>query len=405
MLTKFKSASSRKKKRSIIILLIITALISWQVISLKSFNRAQITKYPSDNKVSASAIEQENSPFPINALIQKQSHGKLTSQKKYPTAKTKDNIKKSHIDSLGTFDCLENILSIGDEQVDDYQQSVDDFLKSGDPLYYALFGPTNEKESRFDLLYDYNKYSPNNPLVSNDLISNCSEGNIKCTPEFIEQLIQADANNGASWLSVVSFYVRKKDDTKVLASIKAMENTAYYNERFGERALLYVQAVEGSTSNNFTVNAAAGIGIGANSLTPLSPILTWCRANINIPVRAQACLILGEQLETRSQTAISYAYGLAIQSSIYTETNNTEFTKIIGSKRRLQTESLHSETFQNVALMMLLDERLMRSYLKGIDTEGEVGSQKLLIEEAEILYHENDNYLCTLINEAISSLL
>ncbi|MGB0936523.1 MAG: hypothetical protein ACPGTQ_03645 [Colwellia sp.] len=394
MLTKFKPVSSSKKKRSIIILLIIVvALIIWQVIYSKSFNSVQITKSPSDNKAYIPEVEQQK------------PQGKLISPQKTTASNPQANIKKSHIESLGTFDCLENILSFGDEITEDYQQSVDEFLKSGDPLYYALFGPTSEEKSRFDLLYDYNKIYPNNPLVSNDLINNCSESNNKCTPEFIEELIQADANNGAAWVNVVSFYASKNNDEKVLDSINALEKTAYYNERFGERALLYAQALEGSPSNNFSVNAVAGIGIGVSHLFSFTSVSEWCQSNISISLRAQACLTFGEQLETRSQTAISYAYGLAIQSTIYTKTNNTKAQKIIKSKEQNHTESLRNEAFQTVGLMMILDERLMRRYLNSIDSEGEIGSQELLIEEAEKLYEENDNYLCTLMNEALGSIL
>ena len=86
--------------------------------------------------------------------------------------------------------------------------------------------------------------------------------NINATPSTISSIndaIASDSKNGAIWVSAISFYATTGDDAGVMDSIDALEKTSLFNERFGEKALVYAQALEGSTSNNFNMNAIAGI--------------------------------------------------------------------------------------------------------------------------------------------------
>ena len=70
-------------------------------------------------------------------------------------------------------------------------------------------------------------------------------------------------------------------------------------------------------------------------------------------------------------------------------------------KLKEMTLSSASESHQRASAMMMLDERLLRSWLSNVDSYGELGAQQLLVEESEVLYEENENYLCTLVYEML----
>ena len=51
----------------------------------------------------------------------------------------------------------------------------------------------------------------------------------------------------------------------------------------------------------------------------------------------------------------------------------------------------------------MLDERLTRSWLNNLDSIGEFETQKRAVKESNELYQQNENYLCSMINDAISN--
>lgn len=232
------------------------------------------------------------------------------------------------------------------------------------------------------------------------LISSCIDSEDKrCTPDFVTNALRADSENGAIWVNAISFYAAKKDDSKVLASINALEKTSLFNERFGEKALLYAQSLESSPLNSFNMNAIEGIGKSWFSFPLYSPITQWCKKNLDVPDRANACLLLGKQLETRSKTI-----GMALQEMVYTSQRNIEAVSLTRKKSDKLTLNLENEQYNKLSFMLTLDDRLLRSWLKNIDFYGEIDSQKLMVEEANILYEQNENYLCSLIYNMVDSL-
>ena len=222
-----------------------------------------------------------------------------------------------------------------------------------------------------------------------DLISLCANSSDKrCTTNFINDAIASDSNNGAIWVGAISFYAIKGDDEGVMDSIEALEKASLFNERFGEKALLYAQALEGSTSHDFNVNAITGMGKAVSTFPAYSTITRWCEQGLDDAVKANACFTLGKQLETRSKTVMSKAIGIALQKNVFEFEGDTDAIQLIEKKRRELTQGPQS---QKALIMLMLDERLLRSWLNNLDLQGELKSQRLLVEEAEVLYEENEN--------------
>ncbi len=309
------------------------------------------------------------------------------------------------IEDFGILGCLPEF-SFDEEarkgSIDQYFQS----LSEAEPLYYALYANPPEDESKLDLLFDYYNHLPNNPIVSIDLISSCvSSLDNRCTNDFVKGAIASDSKNGAAWVSAISFYAATGNTLGILDSIDALTKTSIFNERFGEKSLLYAQALEGSPSNHFNVNALAGIGMAATSFPAYSPITQWCEQGLDEPEKVNACLILGEQLETRSKTLISQAIGMALQDMVFKSQGNTEAVRLIEKKRKELTLSSDNDLYKKAFIMLILDERLLRSWMNNLDIYGEIESQRLLEDEAETLYKTNENYLCTLVYGLLDSVI
>jgi len=308
-------------------------------------------------------------------------------------------------EDIGILECLPDI-SFDEEarntSIDQYLQSLDESA----PLYYSLFAIPPKDESRLDLLFDYYNQHSTNPIISMDLVSLCiNSSDERCTNHFINDAIISDPNNGAILLGSVLFYAAKGDDDKVLSSIEALEKTSLFNERYGEKALLYAQALEGSASNEFNLNAMTGIAKSATSMPSFGPIIQWCEQQLGESEKANACLSLGIQLETRSKTLRNKMVGIALQEMVFKSESNIDAIQLINKRREELNSSFENERFEITSIMMILDERLLRSWLNNVDFYGETESQRMLVEEAEALYKENENYLCTLVYEMIDSLL
>ena len=364
--------------------------------------------------------------FIVLAILYQQDNGSTTESNKassiYSKIKTEKNdallptiplSAKPHVTQSGVkkdegidiFECFPDI-SLDEEarvkSINQYFKSLDDSMIETEALYYALYAKPEKGETRLDLLFEYADKFSMNSIVAMDLISLCSNSSdSRCTTNLVNNAIALDNNNGAIWISVVSFYAEKGDDEGVINSIYALEQTSFFNERIGEKALLYAQALEGSASNNFNANAIAGIGNAASSFLAYSPITRWCEQGLDKLAKADACLTLGKELTTRSKTLISQMIGIALQSMVLELQGNTEVIKIVEKNRQKLAGRSGNEQYKKASVMMLLDERLLRSWLINVDLYGEFESQRLLLEEAVFLYEENENYLCTLIYEVL----
>jgi len=326
----------------------------------------------------------------------------LSANKQVPRAEIKKN---EYFDFFGCFPELSFDEEARRVNINQYLQSLSNSFFETGHLYYALYANPPEGESNIDLLFDYYNHLPNHPIVSMDLISSCvNSQDERCTIDFVKDALASDNKNGAIWVSAISFYAATGNSSEVLDSIDALEKTSLFNERYGEKALLYAQALEGSPSNNFNMNAIAGIAKAATSFPSYSSITQWCEQNLDETSIANACLTLGEQLETRSKTLISKAIGIALQGMVLKSQSNTEAVLLIEKKRKKLTSSSENELYQKASIMTMLDERLLRSWLSNLDFYGEIESQQLLVEEAEVLYENNENSLCTLAYDMLDSL-
>ena len=264
-------------------------------------------------------------------------------------------------------------------------------------LEFALFAPLANDESRLDLLLKYNEKFPNNTLVLMEAISLCTNtSSSKCSETFIDKALVSDKENGAMWLHSILYFASQGDDEQVINSIDGLVKTSFYNEKYGERVKLYVQALAGSNTINYHTNVVSGLATEATREIGYSHILDWCEEGVDISIRADACLRLGRNLEKRSKTSISQLMGIALQSFVHEAENNNE------SYQSMESEKLNnlmmSKSFFKASSLLYHDEKFLRNWLNNIDSIGEAESAKLLIEEAISLSQEKGTSLCVMVN-------
>ncbi|KGJ93710.1 hypothetical protein [Colwellia psychrerythraea] len=332
------------------------------------------------------------------------------SQGKAQNNSTEDN------QSFDFLNCLQRIdfdflkLSFDEEEdknkTEQYLQSSESYFSMADPLYYALYATPPEGENRLSLLFEYFEQDPSNPIVASDIISLCANSSDnRCTKSLIKQAISFDRDNGATWLYAANFYAAKDDIENFINSIVELEKSQLFNERYGEKLLLYTNALEGSPQNNFQANIIAAIGkLATAESNGYSSIIQWCIRDLQESIKTNACLSLGQQLERRSIRIGSKVIGITLQSKISEFQGNIEAIKLRQKKIQSLTDSLRGNITEKSHYMMLLDDRLMRFWLNNLDLYGEIESMRLVAKETETLY--KDEYsVCTLLYQALGDFI
>lgn len=273
---------------------------------------------------------------------------------------------------------------------------------------YALFADDLTDENRKDLLLTYQETHELQPLVAHELIRLCTLTNVSnCTAELIYELASVDDNNGATWLAVLAFFIKQEDEENALIVADLINKTSLFNERFGERALAYTQFMEGALANHFTSDAIAGVGKASQMFSEYARLYQWCRNSSASMERQEYCLLIGEQLSSRSKQTIHKSMGLDLQKLIYDIHDDQQMLRQIETtQQQLQAESVFNDS-KNVELFHTLvvhNEDLLRSYLSDIDVYGEQRSKKQAIEDAIELAKNDKHYRCKLARETFEAL-
>ncbi|WP_448555993.1 hypothetical protein [Thalassotalea montiporae] len=268
------------------------------------------------------------------------------------------------------------------EQNLDYFNSLASADSIDERLYHALFATTTEGSSKFDQLYNHFQQDQTSPLLSNALLNLCAESlDERCDKALIERLVIVDKYNGMARLSAAAFYANSGDDIAFTNNVEELAKTAFFNERHGEWALTYVQALSGEEGANFNLDAMVGIGIHSTTIIPVMPIIDWCEADLDNSVKADTCMKLGQELTARGTLEITRSIGSALQSTVYRHYGDKESLDLLDERRKEFLKIRTDESFNTAEMMMFSDESLMRQFLHNIDNIGELEAIKLVIDE------------------------
>ncbi|WP_394129358.1 hypothetical protein [Shewanella maritima] len=310
------------------------------------------------------------------------------------------------------FACLPDLESITDSFVDieniklrqqhRMQRLAESTLES-DRLAYAMF---NQDQPGLkpdpDTLFELFENGSDNPLLAKELIQQCTQiQDARCTNELIELAISKDKYNGAIWIEAINYYAKNDNDEAVLAAIDSLLSAPGYNERWGEKLIYYVNAMaaQGVDVRMSTIDA-----IGKSAATMFGgSALEWCKAQHQVR-SLQACERLGQTMFDRGRTKITKAIGVGILQNFYEAQGDTQAVDELRQKFKESYKPKLQSNQSVTSLMQLLDERLLLSWLNGLDTLGELKAHQLMSEEAEFLYELNEHQMCSWIYNVLMSI-
>ncbi len=282
-------------------------------------------------------------------------------------------------------------------------QQFIDLLSSSDnnddKLYFALFNSLDGDKARY-ALRDFIENASPTPIAALSGMALCSSENTqRCSTDYLNKIAQQDRNNGAIWFYKAIAHAQLQNHEAVIESINELSNSAYFNERIGEQALLYAQALSASQYNHFNENALAGFTKAISNGPSYLPITKWCHSGTENREKVIACLSLGKELAKRSHVSITQLVGLTLQKNAYRILQDDDsLTELERLKSNIKAPA--NDKAQQIMDMITQDERLMRRWLTLMDEYGEQQTQQLLIEEAKILFEENTLTPCALMDEA-----
>lgn len=251
-------------------------------------------------------------------------------------------------------------------------------------LVYTLFSDIQGTETRLDLIESYLDQYPLSPYVMMDAVTQCTldSSHQLCTPTLIEKAIEADSDNGAMWLNVASFYATNNQREKALQAMNELMKTSIYNGYDFKAAELFLDVLAQNNDSTFEIQANLAIGLVAAKSIALSPIFKFCTTDIiNDKEKTQACIQLGNQLETHAKSTMTAMFGNNIKGKIYdAEKNKQAYEQTMSQRKHLfpTVDALNTQAF----MLSLFDETLFRRWLYNVNNVGEIKASGLLVKEA-----------------------
>lgn len=279
-------------------------------------------------------------------------------------------------------------------QAEAYVNSLAESGNIEDKLLYALFASKEERENSTNISMLDNVESLD-PVFALNAIASCSSGdNQNCTNQLLNKAAEYDIHNGATWFYKAIAHARLKDNAAVLASLSEMSKTSFFNERIGEQALLYAEALNGSEANRFVENALTGFEKASNNSPNYRPITEWCDENSENQQIIMACLSLGKELSSRSHVLLTKLIGFALQKKAYVLLN--EDKSVEETNNNVDAIRANAKVIFNEKLLQMImsDERLIRRWLTLLDNYGEQNTLKRLAAEAIELFGEGEYLPC-----------
>ena len=253
---------------------------------------------------------------------------------------------------------------------------------TADRLHHALFATAPEGSSKFEQLYEHFQVDQSSPLLSKALLNLCAQSlDERCEQPLINRLVLVDRNNGATWLSALAFYANSGNESAFRQSADELANTSFFNERLGEWAIRYADALSGSEHSNFTADASTGLSVQSKVTRPIMSIIDWCSQGLEIGDKADVCLNLGQQLTRRGNLTVTSAIGRALQEAVFLHYGDQESIEVLNEERQTLLKNRTDSSFNIAEMMMFSDESLMRQFLRNVDHIGDAEAGKLTLEE------------------------
>lgn len=264
--------------------------------------------------------------------------------------------------------------------------------------FTALITNQNDTETRIERTSQLREKYPDNPLVSYELLSLCSNSEYNCSPELVTSTVQQDPNNGAAWLLSAIYHASNNDtksaETAIIEASKAPNFNDHWSDYSSTFSTAYKQAgaVEGVELDVLVMGYVAAL-----SSPSYGALFKLCKqAPVNNTALLEACLTSGQLFTEQSTSQITRLIGSNIQKSVLTKLGNTDELARIEQARN---EMLALNEQQSKALGLIwrnqaLSEEWQTEFIKN----GEVKAAQFAISEAIRISNDPDIHECLVVN-------
>ena len=264
--------------------------------------------------------------------------------------------------------------------------------------FTALITSQNDTETRIERTLQLREKYPDNPLVSYELLSLCSNSEYNCSPELVASTVQQDPNNGAAWLLSAIYHASNNDTTSAETAIIEASKAPNFNDHWSDYSSTFstaykqAGAVEGVELDVLVMGYVAAL-----SSPSYGALFKLCKqAPVDNTALLEACFTSGQLFTDQSTSQISRLIGSNIQKNVLTKLgNNDELARI----EQARNEMLALNEQQSKALGLIWRNRtISEEWQTELIRNGEVKAAQFAISEAIRISNDPDIDECLVVN-------
>lgn len=248
------------------------------------------------------------------------------------------------------------------KQREAYLASLSSSTNQDEQLAFAIFTEHDENSIKTNILFSLLHIK--SPLYAIELLKACTNNidNPNCTNQVIQEVAQLHKNDSAVWIEAAHYFVKTEQHDQITAAIEQARQSVYSSSHIAEFVILYTETLENAGFDNYISNVSSGLGMAHMNLPDYSHIMAWCSRYNDDPTRAQACLYLGQQLETYESNEYAKSIGLEIQKLVYEFEKNPKLAQQVTDKKIAMESLWRDDTFIHGLNTIHSNEDLLRKY-------------------------------------------
>lgn len=264
--------------------------------------------------------------------------------------------------------------------------------------FTALITNQNDAETRIERTSQLSEKYPDNPLISYELLSLCSNSEYNCSPELVTSTVQQNSNNGAAWLLSAIYHASNNDTKSAEAAIIEASKAPNFNDHWSDYSSTFstaykqAGAVEGVELDVLVMGYVAALS--SPSYGALSKLCK--QAPVDNTALLEACLTSGQLFADKSSAQISRLIGSNIQKNVLTKLGHTdELARIVQARK----EMFAINEQQSKALDLIWRNQLLQAEWQAeLIRNGEVTAAQFAINEAIRISGDPNINECLVVN-------
>ncbi|MGB0898983.1 MAG: hypothetical protein ACPGSN_07005 [Psychrobium sp.] len=173
-------------------------------------------------------------------------------------------------------------------------------------------------QAKIDSLSNLLKDSPNNEIISYNLLALCAEGQQLCTQELLDRIMSVQKDNGAAWALISSISAQKDHEQQAIQALISASKAPFFDNYLELNTKFIDNAYRDMGADDDLLLYVALMTHGISSSPPVIPIINLCQPPLLSDSKVlDACFHAGNIF--RQGTPMTKIGGAAIQMYVYIE--------------------------------------------------------------------------------------